>query len=162
MQFCLTVSMDQFDIAILEILQEDCQTSQRMIAERVGLSAAAVQRRIKRMREEGTIKREVAILNPQHFGDPITILVEVSLQNEKIELIDQAKKSFIETPEVQQCYYVTGETDFFLVIVIKSMAEYEKLTRKIFFGNDNIKSFRTLVAMGVEKQGFKLPIVTSN
>ncbi|MGB3063698.1 Lrp/AsnC family transcriptional regulator [Sphingobacterium thalpophilum] len=64
MQFCLTVSMDQFDIAILEILQEDCQTSQRMIAERVGLSAAAVQRRIKRMREEGTIKREVAILNP--------------------------------------------------------------------------------------------------
>jgi len=30
-------------------------------------------------------------------------LVEVSLENEKIELIDQAKKSFIETPEVQQC-----------------------------------------------------------
>lgn len=151
--------MDQFDIAILDILQIDNQTSQRTIADRIGLSAAAVQRRIKRMREDGTIKREVTILNPKHFGDPITILVEVTLENEKIELIDQAKKSFVESPEVQQCYYVTGETDFFLVIVVPSMSEYERLTRRLFFGNENIKSFRSLIAMGIEKQGFQLPLM---
>ncbi|GEM63467.1 hypothetical protein SF1_14490 [Sphingobacterium faecium NBRC 15299] len=151
--------MDQFDITILTILQEDNQISQRSIADRVGLSAAAVQRRIKRMSENGTIKEEVAVLNPEHFGDPLTILVEVCLVNERIELIDQAKKTFIDTAEVQQCYYITGESDFFLVIVTQSMADYEKLTRRIFFGNDNIKSFRTIVALGVEKYGFKIPFL---
>jgi transcriptional regulator, AsnC family len=151
--------MDQFDIAILDLLQIDNQISQRTIADRIGLSAAAVQRRIKRMRENGTIKREVAILNPKYFGDPITILVEVTLENEKIELIDQAKRSFVESPEVQQCYYVTGETDFFLVIVVQSMSKYEEVTRRLFFGNENIKSFRSLIAMGIEKQGFQLPLM---
>ncbi len=153
--------MDQFDIAILDILQLDSQISQRIIAERVGLSAAAVQRRIKRMRENGTIKGEVTILNPEHFGDPITVLVEVSLENEKIELIDKAKKSFIARPEVQHCYYVTGESDFFLIIVVQSMSEYEKLTRSLFFGNENIKSFRTLIAMEVQKQGFQIPLIVN-
>lgn len=150
--------MDKFDVAILAILQVDNQTPQREIGNRIGLSAAAVQRRIKRMRAEGTIKADVSVLNREQVGSPVTLLVEVFLESEKIELIDETKKIFLATKEVQQCYYVTGESDFFLVIVVNSMGDYEKLTRRIFFGVDNVKRFRTVVAMGVEKLGLQVPI----
>ena len=58
------VELDRFDIAILEILQKDNKTPQRSIAETIGLSAPAVQRRIKRMEETGTIAANVAIIEP--------------------------------------------------------------------------------------------------
>ncbi|WP_336719968.1 Lrp/AsnC ligand binding domain-containing protein [Chryseobacterium indologenes] len=61
-------------------------------------------------------------------------------------------------PEVQQCYYVTGESDFVLIIVVSSMKDYEQLTRRIFYGNDNIKHFRTLVSMNTVKSGLEIPI----
>jgi DNA-binding Lrp family transcriptional regulator len=59
---------------------------------------------------------------------------------------------------VQQCYYVTGEADFVLVIVIPTMAAYEALTRRLFFGNTNVKRFRTFVAMDRVKVGLSVPL----
>ncbi|WP_312191713.1 Lrp/AsnC family transcriptional regulator [Sphingobacterium sp.] len=150
--------MDKFDIAILNILQENNLTPQRDIGDIVGLSAAAVQRRIKRMRLDGVIRSDASVLNIQNFGNPITLLVEVYLESERIELIDETKKLFIETPEVQQCFYITGESDFFLIIVIPSMHDYEQLTRRIFFGCKNVKSFRTIVVLSNDKQSLKIPL----
>lgn len=150
--------MDSFDKAILEILQDNNLTPQRDIGEKIGLSPAAVQRRIKKMREEGIIKSDISILEREALGNPITLMVEIFLESEQIDLIDKAKKSFVSCSAVQQCYYVTGESDFILIIVIDSMSDYEKLTRKLFFPNDNIKRFRTVVVMGVEKLGMNIPI----
>ena len=45
-------------------------------------------------------------------GQPITVFVEVEVISETAELIDAAKREFASVPEVQQCYYVTGEADF--------------------------------------------------
>ncbi len=49
-------------------------------------------------------------------------------------------------------YYVTGDFDFLLVINVRDMAEYEALTRELFFASGNIKSFRTIVSMQNAKQ----------
>jgi len=57
------------------------------------------------------------------------------------------KQAFCAAPEVQQCYYVTGDADFVLVLLVADMAEYERLTRRLFFGNPNVRKFRTLVTM---------------
>ena len=48
-----SITLDSFDLAILRILQRDNTTPQRVIGETVGLSAPAVQRRIRRMEEAG-------------------------------------------------------------------------------------------------------------
>jgi len=151
-------NLDKFDLAILKVLQKDNLTPQRTIGERIGLSAAAVQRRIKRMRETGVISADITVVNREKVGRMITLFVGVKMESEKIELIDQAKKSFLSAPEVQQCYYVTGETDFVLVIVSPSMHDYEKLTRRLFFSNPNIKSFSTSVALDVVKEGLEIPL----
>jgi len=147
------IALDSFDLAILYILQRDNATPQRTIGEAVNLSAPAVQRRIKRMEQAGVIQANCAIVDPAKVGQPTTIFVEVEVVNETVELIDAAKAEFSATPEVQQCYYVTGEADFILVIVVATMADYEALTRRLFFGNSNVKKFRTFVAMDRVKVG---------
>ncbi|MEG1591394.1 Lrp/AsnC family transcriptional regulator [Chryseobacterium sp.] len=150
-------SIDQFDTAILKILQKDNLTPQRDIGEKIGLSAAAVQRRIKRMRESGIIKADVSVIDINKIHHCVTLVVEVFMESEKIELLDHAKAIFTATPEVQQCYFVTGDSDFILIIVVPSMKDYEVLTRKIFYSNKNINHFRTMVTMDALKSNLELP-----
>lgn len=150
--------MDKFDKIILEFLQENNLMSQRDIGEKIGLSAAAVQRRIKKMREKGIIKSDISVIDRDSLTSIVTLMVEIFLESEKIEFIDESRKSFVSCSAVQQCYYVTGEFDFILIIAVTSMSEYEKLTRELFFSNKNIKRFRTVVVMGAEKVGLVLPI----
>ena len=150
--------LDGFDRKILAILQNDNSTPQRAIGDAVGLSAPAVQRRIKRMTEDGVIRANVAVVDPTAVGQLITIFVEVEVISETAHQIEQAKAEFAASAEIQQCYYVTGEADFILVIVVPTMADYEALTRRLFFGNNNVKRFRTFVAMDRVKVGLSVPV----
>ncbi len=151
--------LDDFDLKILAILQKDNLTPQRTIGEAVNLSAPAVQRRIKRMTDMGVIKANVAVVDPDALGQPITIFVEVEVISETAAQIEAAKQQFASTPEIQQCYYVTGEADFVLVLVVSDMARYETLTRELFFGNNNVKRFKTFVAMDRVKSGLEVAVV---
>jgi len=151
-------TLDDFDRKILAILQSDNMTPQRTIGEAVNLSAPAVQRRIKKMTEAGVIQANVAIVDPEALGHPITIFIEVEVISETAEQIENAKRQFAVTPEIQQCYYVTGEADFVLIVLVPSMASYEALTKRLFFGNNNVKRFRTLVVMDRIKAGLKVPV----
>ncbi|TPM33309.1 Lrp/AsnC family transcriptional regulator [Mesorhizobium sp. B2-2-2] len=154
----LPSSLDSFDLAILAVLQKDNTTPQRLIGEAVNLSAPAVQRRIKRMQQTGVIAANVAVIEPAAVGQPITIFVEVELESERTELIDAAKREFLAAPEVQQCYYVTGEADFILAITVADMSAYEALTRRLFFDSNNVRKFRTFVAMDRVKVGLTVPL----
>lgn len=150
--------LDSLDFAILNLLQKDNMIPQRDIGDKIGLSAAAVQRRIKRLRDSGVIQANIAVINRTKVGQPITLFVEVTLDNERIELIDEAKRDFKNAPEVQQCYYVTGEADFLLIVIVPTMHEYELLTRRLFFSNRNIRNFKTFVAMDIVKSGLSVPL----
>ena len=150
--------LDEFDLAILRLLQEDNTTPQREIGERVHLSAAAVQRRIRKMEETGVIRANVSVLDPASLGHLITIFVEVEVESERYDRIEETKRLFREAPEVQQCYYVTGEMDFILVILVPTMVAYEELTRRLFFENDNVRRFRTFVTMDRVKTGLQIPL----
>lgn len=152
------LTLDRFDKAILDILQRDNKTPQRRIAELVNLSAPAVQRRIKRLEEVGIIHANVAVLDPARIGQSITLFVEVTMESERFDLYESAKRSFTNAPEVQQCYYVTGDADFILIVTVKAMNDYEALTRRLFFQNNNVKHFRTFVAMDRVKVGLSVAL----
>ena len=151
-------ALDSFDLAILDIVQRNNGTPYHAIGEAVSLSASAVQRRIRRMQESGVIQSNVAVIDPARVGQSITLFVELELISETAELIDAAKREFTAVPEVQQCYYVTGDVDFVLVVVVPTMKDYEDLTRRLFFGNNNVKRFRTLVAMDRVKVGLAVSL----
>lgn len=139
--------LDRYDRAILRIVQRDNKTPQRTIAEAVNLSAAAVQRRIAAMEEAKVIARNVAVVDPDAVSVTITAIVEVYLKDERASTVDRAKALFRDTPEVQQCFYVTGGVSFVLIIVAPDMRTYEGLTRRLFAENELVESFRTLVAL---------------
>lgn len=141
------MEIDAFDRRILALLQKGSRTPQRDIGEAVHLSASAVNRRIAAMEAAGVITGNVAVVDAARVGRPISIIVEVAIENERLDLLDAVKRRFIACPAVQQVYYVTGESDFVLVIQVADMAEYERLTRELFFAESNVKSFRTMVAM---------------
>jgi len=141
------MELDGFDRKILALLQEDNRLPQRDIADAVNLSASAVNRRIAAMEAAGVIRANVALVDPAKVGRALTIIVEVSVENERLDLLDQAKRRFVACPQVQQVYYVTGNADFILIVNVADMAEYERLTRQLFFSDRNVKSFYTMVAM---------------
>ncbi|HET6537925.1 MAG TPA: Lrp/AsnC family transcriptional regulator [Sphingopyxis sp.] len=151
-------SLDQFDRAILRILQEDNKKPQRSIAEQVHLSAASVQRRIAAMEDAGIITRNVAVLDHDALGLTITSVVEVNLVNEQVATVDAAKALFKATAEVQQCYYVTGGLSFILVITTTDMRAYEALTRRLFGENPHVESYRSLIALDRVKAGMAVVI----
>lgn len=153
-------NLDAFDLAILDILQRDNATPQRIIGEAVNLSAPAVQRRIKKLEAAGVITANVAVIDPPSIGQAVTLLVEVNLENERLDLLDAAKARFASDPQVQQCYYVTGDADFMLVVTVPTMADYEALTRCLFFDGGNVKRFRTLVVMDRVKVGLGVPLAS--
>ena len=153
-----SAELDVIDLRILAILQRDNRTPQRKIGEDVHLSAPAVQRRMKRLEETGVISANVCVVDPEAVGSWLTVLVNVDLESERTELIDRAKAAFLSEPAVQQCYYVAGETDFVLVVSVRTMGDYEALTRRLFFGNDNVKRFRTFVAMDRVKVDLAVPL----
>jgi DNA-binding Lrp family transcriptional regulator len=140
-------ALDSFDKAILRLVQCDNKMPQRAIGEAVNLSAAAVQRRIAAMEAAGIIRANVALLDPAAAALTITSIVEVRLIDEHAATVEAAKALFRATPEIQQCYYVTGGISFALVIVTIDMPAYEALTRRLFVENPAIESFRSLIAL---------------
>lgn len=154
----MQIELDDFDRAILKIVQQDNKTPQRLIGEAVNLSSPAVQRRIKRLEQSGVIRSNVAVVDPAKVGANITIMVEVEVESERADLTDAIKKSFIESDEVQQCYYVTGQFDFILIMTVATMSRYEQLSRDLFFDNPNVKRFRTYVVMDRVKTGSAVPL----
>lgn len=150
--------LDQFHKAILRILQRNNRTPQAEIAGAVNLSPSAVNRRIAAMEQAGVIAENIAVIDPAYTSGSITLIVEVFLENERLDLLSASKKRFTDCPNVQQVYYVTGEVDIVLVIAVSSMAEYEQLTHSLFFEGGNVKGFRTMVCMERCKVTLATPI----
>jgi Lrp/AsnC family transcriptional regulator, leucine-responsive regulatory protein len=154
----MTSSLDSFDRKLLAEVQRDAQTPQNELGARVNLSTAAVNRRLRRLLDEGVIDRYAAIVAPEKVGHPLTIIVMVEVESEQIDLLDAMKRSFAQCPQIQQCYYVAGESDFVLVLTVRDMEQYNELTRRLFFSNNNVKRFKTLVSMSRVKVGLDLPM----
>jgi Lrp/AsnC family transcriptional regulator, leucine-responsive regulatory protein len=151
-------TLDSLDRRILAIYQHDTSMPAHNIGEEIGLSAAAVQRRIKRMRETGVIAAEIAHVNPDAVGLPVTVIVHVDIERETLLHIDAFKTNMRARPEVQQCWYTTGLTDFILVLRVASMAKYEQFTREALLSHDNIAKFTSYVALNEVKSGLALNI----
>lgn len=152
------ISLDNFDYAILRILQKDNKTSHREISEKIGLSSASVQRRISRMEEKEIILKNCAILNPLKFGEKITSIIEVRLSEDRSVVMDRAKQYFAFVEEIQQCYFVNGGVSFIIIMLSNNLSHFESLVRKHFADNEDVKTYRTLIVLDRVKVNFELNI----
>lgn len=151
-------SLDYADAALLEAVQKNNRLTSEELAQIVHLSPTACQRRLKRLRAEGIIEADVSIVSPKAAGRPITMIALVSLERERVDIVDRFKMAIRNTREVMIGYYVTGDADFILVITARDMEGYEQFTRRFFYENHDIKGFKTMVVMDRVKVGFDFPI----
>ncbi|WP_428609099.1 Lrp/AsnC family transcriptional regulator [Sedimenticola sp.] len=142
-----TKELDRIDRHILNRLQNDNKISNLKLAEQVGLSPPACLRRVNRLRAEGVIIADVSLVAPQVAGHHINIIVEVEMERDHLELAAQFRKAIQDSPEVTQCYAVTGEVDFILVVSVADMQAYDAFTQKVLYKQPNLRKFRSLISL---------------
>jgi len=151
--------LDALDRHILSLYQLDTRVSSEALGARVGLSAAAVQRRLKRLREEGVIVVETALLDPRSLGLDVTALVHVDLVDESARAGHAFRDRMLAHPQVQQCYGVTGDADYVLVVVVPSMAAYEAFCDACLMHDANVRSYHTQIVLDAARRwgGLAIP-----
>lgn len=152
------MELDAFDRKILAQVQRNARLTAAELSALVGLSPSACHRRLAALRQAGVIQAEVAVIDPRAVGRRITMVVTVTLEREHSDVITEFKRACRETVEIAQCYYVTGQADFVLVLTSRSMEAYDAFVERFLFSNRNVRRFETMVVMDRVKVGFDLPI----
>ena len=88
----------------------------------------------------------------------MTFVVEVELERERVDLLDEFRRSMAALAGVQQCDTLIGHTDFVLIVAADDMASYERFSRRVFTENLNIRRFHTNVVVDRVKVGLAVPI----
>ncbi|GLO72426.1 ArsR family transcriptional regulator [Phaeobacter inhibens] len=150
--------LDKADVTLLTLLQRNTRLGLEAMAAQAGLSAASVQRRLKSLRQRKVITDEIALVDPAKVGMPMTFVVMVELERERLDQIDAFTRRAGSEPMVQQCYYLTGEADFCLICTASDMEAFEELTKRLFFEDSNVRRFRSSVVMGRKKVSLEIPV----
>lgn len=150
--------LDHIDRKLLAAVQTNARLTADQLSDVCGLSPTAALKRLKKLRQEGVIERDVAVISPKAVGLRTTIIVLVTLERESKAAIDAFKKAIRNTPQVVEGYYITGEADFVLTIAAADIEEYEEFTRNFFYDKLGVKSFKSLVVMDVIKAQNAMPL----
>ncbi|MDM9590482.1 Lrp/AsnC family transcriptional regulator [Pseudomonas asiatica] len=153
-----TMMLDKRDYDLINAMQIDSTSSQLQLGEKVGLSAPAVNRRIKKMFDTGLLSRQVVVENASELGLPITAITHVQVIKTHIETLVQIEAKLRASPYVQQCYYVSGNWDFILIILAKDPEHYSKLVRELFNDNPHIKRYETSIKIKTVKHSYVTPL----
>lgn len=150
--------MDQSDYKLLAVLQQNARTSIQELADHIGASTASVQRRLKVLRDDGVIQKEVAVLDQKKLGFGITAVVSVELERDRLDQIDAFKRKARQDPQVMNFYCIAGDADFVMIVVARDIADYEAFTHRFFFADKNVRKFRTSIVVSTEKATLELPL----
>ena len=144
------IALDAVDLQLLGILQHDASLSNVALAEKVGVSAPTCLRRVKRLRVEGWIERQVAVLNADKLGAALghglTALVEVSLDKQGSEHLDDFEARAVSLDAVQQCWRVSPGPDFMLVLQARDMPHYLNISQALFTQDANVRNVKAFFA----------------
>ena len=121
------LDIDSIDRLILNELQTDGRVSHAELAERVGLSASACHRRVRRLEADGVIDGYVMILDTATVGRDLDVFVEVSLVSQSKESLAQFEQEVKDCPEVMSCHLVAGDADYLLHLAVQDHRDFERI-----------------------------------
>src|SRR3989304_2172149 len=150
--------MDKTDLRILAELQADGRLSSQALAEKVGLSTSPCWRRVRRLEEERVISTTVAILDPEKIGLDVIAVAAVSLEDHHPDLVGEFEAMVANRPEILECYAMSGQYDYHLKVVCKSIKAYEKLLRELIMPCKAISHVNLRFALSSNKYTTALPL----
>lgn len=143
----MSKKLDEIDRRILEVLQENADLPNNILADQVGLSPSACLRRVAQLKRIGAIQRIIAVVDPECIERHLTAVVTVKFERHgpqhRKKFFDQLKKE----KAVSQCYMVAGEVGSVLILNVVDMDEYTDITDRLFHADENVAAFTTHMVM---------------
>jgi Lrp/AsnC family transcriptional regulator len=123
--------LDAIDRELLRRLQQDADTPTAELAEAVHLSPTPCWRRIQRLKAEGVIQKQVALLDRQRLNVGVTVFVSVRTSQHSQAWLDAFQTAVKEIPEVVEFYRMSGDVDYLLRIVVPSIGAYDQVYKRL-------------------------------
>lgn len=149
-----TSTLDEMDLKILRCLQDDAKMTTREIATKVNLSTTPVFERIRRLENEGYIKKYTAVLDPDKMGRGLMVFCSVKLKQMNRDIAKDFVSVIRNIPEVSACYNVAGEFDYILTIYAPDMKYYNDFIINVLGTVESIGSILSTFVMKEIKQGY--------
>lgn len=149
--------MDELDRKILSELQQDADRSLEDIAAAVGSSRSPVWNRIRKMRDSGVIKGQVALLDPEEVGFGTCFFVLVRTAAHEKDWQDRFLAAIRRRPEVMEAHRLAGEIDYLLKVRVPDARGYDRFYQALI-AEVAIYNVTALLSMEEIKSTTALPI----
>lgn len=149
--------MDETDRRILRILQEDSSLATSDVARQVGLSASPCWKRVKRLQDDGIIKRQTAVLDASRLGFGLTVFVSVKTGEHSKNWLEAFSERITAMPEVMEFHRMAGEVDYMLKVVARDMASFDGFYKRLT-GITALTEVTSRFSMETIKETTALPI----
>ena len=155
------IAMDRIDKKILALLQDDASATIGELSQKVGLSSTPMWKRLKRMEEQGIIRKKVALINQQTVGLKLTGFVAIRTSDHSDEWLEKFNQVVADIPEIIEVYRMAGEVDYLLKVVAPDMEGYDKVYRKLI-NKVELSDVSASFSMEVVKETTVLPLEYAN
>lgn len=151
-------TLDQFDLAILNELQNDGRLTNAELAQRVGLSAAPCWRRVKALEESGFISGYRAEINRHKIGLGVLAFVRLDADRNSGDVLQALEEGIRSIPEIISCHYISGTGTFELQVVSRDLESFSQFARNVLINLPNVKDVHTSFSLGEIKASSALPL----
>jgi DNA-binding Lrp family transcriptional regulator len=139
--------IDPISAKILRELARDGRISNLDLADRVGLSPSACQRRVKDLERSGLIRGYRAVLNRAALGAGFTAYVTVGLSDHSKASQAGFERSISRSPEVRECHNVTGTIEYLLRVEVADLAAYKVFHTDVLGTLPQVNSITSYIVM---------------
>jgi len=152
------MSLDPVDLKILEALQNDGACSANETARAAGLSPTPFWRRYRRLLADGLVKERVVLLDEKKLGLGVAVMASIRLRNHDGDALRLFEEAVLNRAEVVECYSMSGDSDFLLRIVTKSIEEYESFLKAFLLRLPGVGNINSHFVLKQIKRTTKLPL----
>lgn len=124
-------TLDDYDKKLLRLMQGNADCTVQELADSIGLSATPTARRIKRLTEDGVIRKQVSLLDPDALGLKTTLFVFIRTSRHDGDWLDAFSKGVKRMPEVVEFYRMGGDVDYLLKIMLPEISDYDAVYKRL-------------------------------
>lgn len=150
--------LDDKDLQLLRLLQKNAKLTVKELAKEVNLSASPVFERVKRLEQEGFVKRYAAVLDAEKLNRGFTVFCQIKLKIHDRSVGYEFVKEILEIEEVAECYNISGDFDFLLKVQVRDMKHYQDFVFNKLGSVDSIGSTHSTFVMAEVKNNHGLTI----
>ena len=150
--------IDSTDLRILSALQHNAKITNRELAAQVHLSQSSCLTRVRKLEQAKIITAYHARLDLNKLCRFVKCLVTVSISGQTKEDSAAFQAHVESTPEILECYTVSGAFDFLLKVVTPDMKSYLEVTDELIQAVDSQITLNTHVVMEEVKASREYPL----